>query len=192
MQPGVIGDLARLTGKFEGFRDHVYKDLAGHLTFGFGHLVKPGESMAGVDPVSLFSKDLRESISTVLRAVKVKLSQNQLKALADLEYNMGESKFTGSTLVRKLNAGDYEGAAAQFARWNKVLQDGHHVVNQGLVNRRAAEAQLFRSPDKSVTINAETNIHVDGGDAKETGREVARQQKRVYGDLVRNFGGAFE
>jgi GH24 family phage-related lysozyme (muramidase) len=191
-QPGFLGDLARMTGKFEGFRDHVYQDVAGNATFGFGHKLKPGESMAGVDPISLFMSDLKDSLAAVIRNVKVKLSQNQLKALADLEFNIGEDKFRGSTLLRKLNAGDRSGAAAEFQRWNHIMQNGHLVANQTLSDRRAAEAQLFRTPDgKQITINAPTTINVDGSDSpKETAREIGRQQNRQYGDLVRNFGGA--
>ena len=190
--PGMIGDLARMTGKFEGFSKKIYNDIAGNATFGFGHKLKPGESMAGVDPISLFVADLKDSLSAVMRNVKVKLSQNQIKSLADLEYNIGESRFHNSTLVKKLNSGDFAGAAAQFERWNKVMQNGHLVANQTLSNRRAAEAQMFRTPDgKSLTF--QTTIKVDGSDSpKETAREVGRQQNRVYGDLVRNFGGAFQ
>lgn len=190
-KPGFIGDLARMVGKFEGFRDHVYKDIAGNKTFGFGHLVKPGENMAGVNPINLFMKDLQQSLWAVARNVKVKLTDNQRKALADLEFNIGEKNFRDSTLVKKLNRGDYAGAADQFQRWNKVLMNGHKVANETLSQRRAAEAQLFRTPDsKSLRLN--TTIHVEGGgDAREAARETARQQNNVYGNIVRNFTPAY-
>jgi GH24 family phage-related lysozyme (muramidase) len=189
LQPGFLGDLARMTGKFEGFRDHIYKDIAGKATFGFGHLVRPGEDVSHADPMALFQQDLKASLSTVGNLVKVHLSGNQLKSLADLEFNIGEKAFAGSTLLRKLNAGDFAGAADQFQYWNKVTQNGHKIANQSLSDRRAAEAKMFRSPD--VTLNAKTDIHVEAGpNARETGNEVARRQTRVNGDLVRNFAGA--
>ena len=72
-------------------------------------------------------------------AVLVPLNDNQLAACTSLAYNIGLAAFRGSTLLRKLNDGDYQGAADQFPVWNKA---GGRVV-QGLVNRRAAERDLF-------------------------------------------------
>lgn len=191
-QPDFIGDLARMVGKFEGYRDHVYKDVGGKATYGFGHLVKPGEDMTGVNPIALFMGDLQKSLWAVARNVKVRLSDNQRKALADLEFNIGEKAFRGSTLVRKLNAGDYEGAADHFSEWNKVLMNGHKVANATLSQRRAAEAQLFRTPD-SKSLNLQTTINVEGGgDPRQAARETAREQNRVYGDVIRNFAPAVQ
>jgi lysozyme len=79
----------------------------------------------------------------VNRAVKVKLTQNQFDALVSLVYNIGPPNFNGSTLLRKLNAGDYAGAADQFLVWNKGRVGRKLVVISGLVNRRNAERQLF-------------------------------------------------
>lgn len=186
-QPGFIGDLARMVGKFEGFRDRIYKDVAGNATFGFGHKLQPGENVQGVNPLSLFMGDLQKSLWAVARNVKVRLTGNQRKALADLEFNIGEKNFKDSTLVKLLNQGKYDEAADQFARWNKVLVNGHHVANATLSQRRAAEAQLFRTPD-SKTLNLQTSIKIeDGGNARETARETGHEQKRVYGDIIRNF-----
>jgi lysozyme len=192
MQPGFLGDLGRLTGKFEGFRDKVYRDVAGNLTFGFGHKVKPGENMQGADPMKLFSKDLSGSLGDVLSLVRVKLGQNQIKALTDLEFNIGKDAFAKSTLLRRVNAGDMAGAADQFQYWNKITKDGHKIFNQQLADRRQAEANLFRAPDAK-TLNLKTDIHIDGGGgSRETARETASEQKRVYGDIVRNFAGAHQ
>ena len=71
--------------------------------------------------------------------IKVKVSQNQFDALASFVYNVGETAFKDSTLLRKLNAGDFQGAGAQFDVW--VNAGGKKV--QGLVNRRAKEKALF-------------------------------------------------
>lgn len=192
---GPIGALARMTAGFEGFRDKVYRDIAGNQTAGFGHLVRPGEDFSDTTPAgfaALFMGDLRSALTSVAKLVKVQLGNNQKEALADLVYNIGEGNFAKSALLKKLNSGDFAGAAAQFEHLNKVLVSGHYVVNQGLSNRRAAEAQLFRAPDKPVQISQETNIHVTGGDANGTAKEVARQQQRVNGDLVRNFATAVQ
>ncbi len=74
--------------------------------------------------------------------VKVPLTANQLGALTSFAYNLGSGALASSTLLKLLNAGDYAGAAAQFARWNKAR--GKTLA--GLTKRRAAEAALFLKP----------------------------------------------
>ena len=71
--------------------------------------------------------------------VKVPLKQHQFDALVSFAYNVGVGNFRTSTLLRKLNAGDYQGAALEFDRWNR----SNGKVLPGLVRRRAAEALLF-------------------------------------------------
>jgi GH24 family phage-related lysozyme (muramidase) len=193
---GPVGTLAAMVANFEGHVKGgygVYKDIAGNLTAGFGHLVKKGEDFSHLDKagaLSLLAKDLGAAMSSVARLVKVHLNKNQADALADFVFNLGEGKFGKSTLLKKLNSGDFAGAADEFQRWNKALVNGHLVVNAGLSARRSAEANLFRTPDKGVQITQKTDIHVTGEGANDTAREVARQQSRVNGDLVRNFAGA--
>ncbi|WP_312069487.1 lysozyme, partial [Acinetobacter sp.] len=77
--------------------------------------------------------------ASVNNLVKVPLSQNQFDALVSLTYNIGSTAFKNSTLLKKLNAKDYAGAADQFLRWNK----GGGKVLKGLVRRREAERALF-------------------------------------------------
>lgn len=185
---GLMGDLARMVGKFEGFRNKVYSDIAGNATFGFGHKVRPGEDVSHADPISLFAGDLSASLAAVAKYVRVKLTDNQRKALASLEYNIGEGAFSRSTLLRKLNAGDYEAAADQFGVW----RNANHHVSPALVARRATEAQTFRTPD-SKSLNLQTSITIEGGDsARDTARETAREQKRVYSDIIRNFQPSYQ
>lgn len=84
--------------------------------------------------------DMQRAVDCVYSAVKVPLNQNQFDALCDFTYNVGCGAFEGSTLLLRLNAGDYTGSAAQFAFWDKAAGR----VVQGLENRRAAEAALFQ------------------------------------------------
>jgi hypothetical protein len=77
----------------------------------------------------------------VQRLVKVKLNQNQFDALVSFAYNCGEGNLAKSTLLKRVNAGDFEGAAQEFHKWNK----GGGQVLRGLVRRRKAESDLFRS-----------------------------------------------
>lgn len=79
--------------------------------------------------------------SDVSRLVKVSLTQGQFDALVSFTYNLGARSLSTSTLLRKLNAGDYAGAADEFMRWNKA---GGKVLN-GLTRRREAERALFLS-----------------------------------------------
>ncbi len=72
-------------------------------------------------------------------SVTVPLNQNQFDALVSLTYNIGSGAFNNSTLLKKLNKGDYQGAADQFLVWNKA---GGKVM-KGLVRRREAEQALF-------------------------------------------------
>jgi lysozyme len=76
----------------------------------------------------------------VTQSVRVRLTQQQRAALVDFAYNVGREAFAQSTLLRKLNAGDYDGAADEFLRWDK--DDGK--VETGLRIRRAVERALFK------------------------------------------------
>ncbi len=195
IMPGAIGGLARMVAGFEGHVKNgygVYRDIAGNLTAGFGHLVRPGEDFSHLDKagaLSLLAKDLGSAVATVSRLVKVHLSHNQADALADFVFNLGGDKFAHSTLLKKLNSGDFAGAADQFQYWNKAMNNGHLVVNSGLAARRSAEANLFRAPDKSITQTA--NIKVEGvHDPHEAGRAAGEATQRAFADMLRNMQGA--
>lgn len=84
------------------------------------------------------ASDLKK-FEAAVNKVTVALNQNQFDALVSLTYNIGTGAFASSTLLKKLNAGDYKGAAAQFDVWNKA--GGKRM--QGLVNRRSTERKLF-------------------------------------------------
>ena len=82
----------------------------------------------------------------VTRNVTVQLNQDQFDALVSFTFNLGEGNLKQSTLLQKVNAGDFAGAAKEFPRWNKA---GGQVL-PGLVRRRASEALLFQSiPDSN-------------------------------------------
>ena len=88
-------------------------------------------------------RDLAQYERAVTDAVRVKLTENQFGALVSFTYNLGPGNLRSSTLLRKLNAGDYAGAAGEFGKWVKA---GGRTLN-GLVRRRAAERALFEKPD---------------------------------------------
>ena len=67
------------------------------------------------------------------------MNDNQFAALVSFVFNCGIGNFKRSTLLRRVNAGDFAGAAREFPRWNKA---GGQVL-KGLTLRREAEAALF-------------------------------------------------
>jgi len=130
----------------EGLRLVAYLDSVGVWTIGYGDTGKDvvkGLTITKEQAENRLSKRLVEFEGYVNKAMKVKLTQNQFDALVSLVYNIGPTNFNDSTLLRKLNAGDYVGAADQFLVWNKGRVDGKLVVINGLVNRRKAERELF-------------------------------------------------
>ena len=138
----------KLLEQFEGLRLEAYLDSAGIATIGFGTIkypngskVKLGDKITKAQAKEYKIHDLKEFEKTVNMSTTVTLSQNQYDALVSLSYNIGSSAFKNSTLLKKLNIGDYKGAADQFLVWNKA--GGKKV--QGLVNRREAERNLFLS-----------------------------------------------
>ena len=128
---------------FESLQLKAYKCSANVWTIGYGHTknVKEGDRISQDQANCFLMQDLYSVERAIIRLVKVKLNQNQFDALCSLIFNIGISAFNKSTLLAKLNTGDYVGAAEQFRRWNKV----NNVVMAGLVRRRQAEEDLFNA-----------------------------------------------
>jgi len=131
---------------FEGKRLYAYDDGVGVWTIGFGTIkhpngvrVKKGDVCTEKQAEEYLRNDLVKFEAAINKLVKVPLSQNQFDALASFTYNLGESNLSSSTLLKKLNKGDYQGAADQFLAWKKA---GGKVL-PGLVRRREAERALF-------------------------------------------------
>ena len=135
--------------EFEGFRSEPYQDSGGVWTIGFGS-TRDGDSRpvtASTPPVTmdeaqaLAKRDLTWAAREVTNDVTVQLTDNQVAAIEDLIYNIGSGNFRSSTLLRKLNAGDFDGAAAEFDKWDHAAGQ----VLAGLLRRRQAETDLFQS-----------------------------------------------
>lgn len=133
--------LFELIKLFEGFRHEAYLCPAGVWTIGYGTTkgVKPGMVVTREEAEVLLRKDVAAFEAGVARIVKVPLNQNQFDALVSFSYNVGLQAFQSSTLARRLNKGDYQAAAKEFARWDRA---GGRVL-LGLSRRRDAEAKLF-------------------------------------------------
>lgn len=140
-----VSDLT-LIKDFEGVRLTSYKDMVGVWTIGYGHTktAKPGMRITMYGATELLRQDLVWVEKAIKRNVKVPLTQNQYDALASWVFNLGETNLRKSTLLKKLNAGDYTGAGQEMLRWNKA---GGKVV-RGLTRRREAEVALWMSNKK--------------------------------------------
>jgi len=137
-----------LIKEFEGCRLTAYNCASGVLTIGYGHTgpdVFNGQSISMDEAESLLVQDLHRFERAVREVVTVPLTQNQFDALVSFTFNVGAGALSSSTLLRLLNAGDYEGAAGQFSRW----VNGANGPLPGLVRRRAAEQALFGSFEQS-------------------------------------------
>jgi len=127
-------------------RFRAYICPAGKLTIGWGHTndhgmhFNAGSAWTQAECDAELASDMKHFEAVVDRLVKVPLEQHQYDALVSFAYNCGEGALAGSTLLRKINAGDFEGAAREFQRWNR----GGGVVLRGLVRRRASEALMFQ------------------------------------------------
>ena len=137
-----------LIKQFEGCKLTAYQDSVGVWTIGYGWTqpvdgkpIRAGMTIKQETAERLLKTGLVSYESDVSRLVKVDLTQGQFDALVSFTYNLGARSLSTSTLLRKLNSGDYAGAADEFLRWNKA---GGKVLN-GLARRREAERALFLS-----------------------------------------------
>lgn len=130
-----------------------YRDGRGVWTIGWGHTgpeVQKGVRWSQKEADRAFEKDVAWATVAINTLVHPQLSQNQFDALVSFVFNIGETNFRLSTMLRKLNNSDWVGAQAQFARWNKLTDadTGHLQVSAGLTRRRTAERNLFNLKDE--------------------------------------------
>jgi lysozyme len=136
-----------LIKKFEGCELTAYKCSAGVWTIGYGHTkgVEEGMTITKAQAEDMLLEELVEYEDAVKNAVTISLDQCMFDALVSWTYNLGPSNLNASTMLKVLNAGDYDGVPAQIKRWNKA---GGKVL-EGLIRRREAEALLFEGKDWS-------------------------------------------
>ncbi len=150
-----------LTRSFEGLRLEAYQDCAGVWTIGYGHTgfeVHHGQCISEAEAEELLRSDLASAVRAVRKCVQVDLAQHQFDALVDFCFNTGRGSFSGSSLLRYVNQGEFDSAVVQFGLW---VHAGGKVV-PGLVRRRAAEAALFSGrgfPSSGNSISGGINPH---------------------------------
>lgn len=127
---------------FESFSAKRYICPAGLPTIGYGHVILRGENfttLSEADAEALLMRDLDGFERGVSLCVKTPITQNQFDALVSFAFNCGVAALKSSTLLKKLNAGDFLGAADEFLKWCK----GGGKTLPGLVRRRKEERALF-------------------------------------------------
>jgi lysozyme len=154
-----------LIKRFEGCHEvksgglvHSYRDPVGIWTIGYGHTkdVKADQVVSMETADAFLVADAEDAVAAVRRYVKVSLTQNQFDALVSFTFNLGAGNLRSSTLLRLLNAGQYNSVPEQLNRWNKGRVGGKLVVLNGLTRRRSAEGAMFMM---------DTPFAGDGGEA---------------------------
>lgn len=158
-KPGI-----NLIKEFEGVRLKSYKCPAGVWTLGVGHTsaagppaVKPGMEITNAQAMKILANDLVKFENGVDSLVKVPLKQNQFDALVSFAFNVGLGALGKSTLLKKLNAGQYDAVPAELMKWTKA--GGKELP--GLVRRRRAEAALWRGVDDNKAIKQDARVEPD-------------------------------
>lgn len=159
--------------RFEGLHDGDKRtpvlepeaDPIGIYTVGWGHALTSGgkfvrdkgaateiakrlwpKGMTKIDAATLLAEDAQPICNKVIAALPaIELNDHELGALVSLAYNIGNGAFAGSSVCKRLKAGNRSGAADAFLMWNKA----GGVVMRGLTNRREAERTLFLTPENS-------------------------------------------
>lgn len=140
----------------------------GTLTIGYGHTsaagapkVFSGMKITKEQADSILATDLVSVENDVNRLVKVKITQNQFDAIVSFHFNTGS--LGKSTLLKKLNIGDIQGAAEGFMMYTRGRINGQLVPMQGLVRRRNEEKALFLKKDSAVPVGSGTTAVVLAG-----------------------------
>lgn len=147
-----LSDVGRSTLiREEGKRLVAYRDHIGKWTIGVGQTtirgrpVQEGDRLTEQEFAAELDARIAEFEVAINAYVKVPLNQVQFDALFIWAWNVGIAAMRDSTLVQKLNDGDYAGAADQFLVWNKVTIDGVKRSDPLILERRKRERSLFLS-----------------------------------------------
>lgn len=159
-----------LIKRFEGLELEAYRDIAGVWTIGYGctrpEYAYEGNRITEAEAERLLRLDISSREKTVDDVVRPPLNQNQFDALVSFEFNSGG--LAGSTALARLNGNppDHIGAADALTWWNKATVNGVKREVMGLTRRRAAEQELFLTPMREITAEANTAKIKPSGEEK--------------------------
>lgn len=141
MQYSLAG--TQLTENFEGIALTAYQDSIGRWTIGYGHTknVKSGDTCTLQQAEQWLRDDVQWAVNCVNALVTVSITQSIFDALVDFTFNLGSGNLQHSSLLRLVNAGDFDAAANEFEKWDYA--GGKQVA--GLLRRRDAEKAEFVS-----------------------------------------------
>lgn len=144
-----------LIRRFEGFRATAYRDAVGVWTIGLGHtsmagapLVVPGMTISPEEGEAIMARDVGQFATQVAQLVEVPLNDNRFSALVSFAYNVGLGNFRRSSVLKSVNAMDFDSVPRRLALWNRA---GGRVL-PGLTARRAAEGMLFAKDPRNMTV----------------------------------------
>ena len=181
----IDADGVALVKQFEGLYTQAYRCPAGVWTIGYGHTdgVTPGMSISEKQAEKYLKDDLAAAGEQVGRLVKVPLNNHQFAALASFVFNVGAGSLAGSTLLRRLNGGDYQCVPSELAKWVKATdpRTGQRISLPGLVKRRAAEGVLWlkREDNDAFANSTEMPQSVQADDERHIYSVIAREGLRL-------------
>jgi len=138
-------DGLHLTEQFEGVKLTAYPDPGtggAPWTIGYGHTgpeVHQGLTITQEQAEQYLAQDVKKAVADVNAKLTVEVTQGEFDALVDFAFNCGCGNLNNSTLLKKINAGDFQGAAHEFEKWDMAA--GKHMA--GLLRRRQAEELEF-------------------------------------------------
>lgn len=169
----------------------IGETIAGTLTIGTGHTgpdVAVGMKITEDEADKLLDRDLDIVERAIAKLVKVPLNNNQHAVLCSFGFNAGVGALEDSTLLRKLNRGDYEGAGNELLKWTKTTKKVNgkkvKVESSGLKARRTRELALWNTPDgTTLTISQPEGV------AEPKATEIA---DAPVGGILGGLGGLFD
>ena len=136
-------DLIEFLAAWEGPAHYLPRQdpcAPGVWDIGYGHVCNKDHAViTEIQAREILTADVKRFAESVEEQVDGVVAQNEFDALVSFAFNLGINALAGSTLLKRIKAGDFDGAANEFGRWNKA----GGVVVQGLVKRRAAERAMF-------------------------------------------------
>ena len=189
----------------EGSVQETYLDQAGLPTIGVGHCLTRSEISSGKIELSdgsvidlrndrisqtnikrLLQDDLISREDLVNRLVKVPLAQGQFDALVHFVFNVGNGAFKNSTLLKKLNRGDYSAVSNEIRKWNIVTVAGQKQVSDGLANSREVECSMWESCEPEGQVKRKTRKRSKSSKSRQKSKPTVKSvsEKPVYKSKV--------
>lgn len=170
LDEAALGHLRPHLKEFEGCRLEAYEDIAGVLTIGYGHTgadVFPGMKISQTAADHLLDEDLVWVDDVMALTIKAPLEPRQKAGFAGLIFNIGAGAWRSSTALKRLNAGNIEGAAEALAWFNKARINGVKQTIPGLVRRREAErAMVLPAVVVEISEDAPTTAKAEADEVK--------------------------